>query len=787
MDKVKSSRSNACIDNRTFSAYDSSCQAKFLNPCGQLSEKCADLCLSKTSMRRHLPQTLLLFVLLRIIPPFPSAGIPTHPELEQLYQSAEEAFQHQQWGLAQKLFGRVLAQAYGQRGRLWLLEGRFQLAVSDLERAHKLAPENVAILGELARAHLGNQQFGLAASELEKAAAAGNRNPQIVAALGQAYFSLRKLQLARATLERALRENPADHLTAYTLGLVVLEQKDLRAASHVFSKLRQAVGDSAPFRLLAGRAYVDTGFHEQGDRELRTALALDPRIHFAHFLLGMSALQQGESSSVEEAQRQFEAEIQEHPQEFAPLYFLGVVFESKREWERARYYLEQAEKMEPNDADVHFHLGEVESELGEVAEAAKDLESSIVLSTTASHAHYQRGHAHYLLSQLYLKLGAADKAAEEANLARKASAERAADEREKMSQLLRSSAAKIGEQPPLVTWAELSPSSEVNPDLQVLETLYTSVLANSYNRLGLIATQKSEFDEGVHEFERVAELQPHFPRIDFNVGLAAFRAQRLPKAIAAFTRVLQRDPSDKSARQLLGLAQFEHEDFAAALPNLEEAASETAEPEVLLALGTCLARAGRSAEAKNVFSKLAETHSNLPELHLFLGQAAYAEGRASEAAAELHQALALDPRVSRAHLYLGLIALDGGQLEAAQTEFETELLLYAGDQKTRYHLAYVLLQEQKRAEAIALLRQILQADPGYAEAHYALGKTLVEEGHLRGAIAELETAVRLDPSKAYSHYQLGRAYSMAGRAQDSQREFARARELKDHRPETTEK
>lgn len=752
--------------------------------------KSAKLCLTKTPMRLPIPQTLLLTTFLVILQPVAGSGAPitSQPELEQLYKSAEEAFQHQQWDRARKLFGGVLVEAYEERGRLRLLGGRFQLAVGDLERAHQLAPEKLAILGELGRAHLGNQQFSLAASELEKVVAGGGRNPRIVAALGQAYFSLRKLKLARANLERALQEDPADHLTAYTLGLVLLEQKDPSGASAIFSELERAVGDSATFRLLLARAYEDTGFHRQGDRELRRALELDPKIHFAHFLLGMSALQQGESARVDEAQGEFEAEIREHPEEFAPLYFLGVVFESKRKWERAKYYLDQAARMEPDDADVHFHLGEVESESGDLAEAVKNLEKSIALTTISSHAHYQRGRAHYLLSRLYLKLGSVDKAAEEANLAQELSAERAAGEREKMSQLLRSSVKKIGEQPALVTWAEMSPPPTANPDLDTLETLYTHVLANSYNRLGLIAAQKKQFDAAVHEFASVAELQPDFPKLDFNLGLAAFRAQRLPEAIAAFQRVLERDPSDKNGLQLLGLAQFEHEDFAEALPSLEKAgAVETGDPELLLALGTCLARAGRSAEAKNVFSKLTEIHSNLPELHLFLGQAAYAEGRTSEAVAELHKALALDPRTSRAHLYLGLIALDAGQLQTAQTEFEAELHSYPDDQKTRYHLAYVLLQEQKRAEAIRLLQQILQADPGYAEAHYSLGKVLVEEERLGPGIVELETAVRLDPNKAYSHYQLGRAYLKAGKIQEAQRELERARELKDPRPGTSDK
>src|SRR3989442_4126467 len=112
--------------------------------------KSVKLCLAKTPMRLPIPQTLLLTTFLVILRSV-AGGAPTtsQPELEPLYKSAEEAFQHQQWDRAQKLFGGVLVEAYQDRGRLRLLAGRFDLAVGDLERAHQLAPDKLAILGEL--------------------------------------------------------------------------------------------------------------------------------------------------------------------------------------------------------------------------------------------------------------------------------------------------------------------------------------------------------------------------------------------------------------------------------------------------------------------------------------------------------------------------------------------------------------------------------------------------------------------------------------------------------------
>lgn len=320
---------------------------------------------------------------------------------------------------------------------------------------------------------------------------------------------------------------------------------------------------------------------------------------------------------------------------------------------------------------------------------------------------------------------------------------------------------------------------------RAVEEMLAQVLANTHQRLALIAARQGRFEKAAQEFELVSKLQPDFPRIDFNLGLALFHAQRLPEAIGAFARALESDASDETARELLGLAYFEHGDLDAALPNLEKVSvARPDDPQLLLALGTCLARAGRAEDAKKAFGQLFKQHSELAELHLLLGQAAYAQGRTTDAESELQRALALDPAIPQARFYEGIIALDQGNLAKAEQEFEAEIHAHPDDQKARYHLAYVLLEEQERASAIALLEDVLKAAPGYAEAHYSLGKALVEEGKTERGIQELETAARLDPNKAYSHYQLGRAYLKLGRNVEGRRELERAQELKKQEQKT---
>jgi tetratricopeptide (TPR) repeat protein len=735
----------------------------------------------RTSRTARAAIAILAMTVLLTLRPIGHAALLPPQDLRSTYESAEAAFHKADWAESERLFDEALGQAHWQQGRLRSATGRFKEAVEDFTWAQKFLPASAKLQADLGVADLGNGDYVSAVQALEKAAGGGDENSETLTTLGQAYFSLGNTPKARNSLQRALKLNPQAHVTAFSLGLVLLAEKKPAEATRVFEQLRSSVGDSARFRLIVARAYFDSGYDQQAEAELRRALVLDSRIHYAHHLLGLVALRLDETGRRDEAQREFEAEIRNHPDEFSPLFMLGVVLESKREWADGRSYLERARAVEPNNPDVYFHLGHILLEMHEPAEAARDLERSIGLTSDPAHAEYQVRRAHSMLSVAYRDVDDLEKSAAESRQAQQLSAEYAHWERENMSRLisLSKSVEKVSSGQPRVEWKELPASTLADPSASEFESMYSQIIANAHQRLGLIAAQTGRFEEAVGQFERVAALEPNFPRIDYNLGLAAFRAERMAEAVAALVRAVERDPSDLPARELLGRAQFEEGNCEAALPNLDRARSaRESDPGLLLGLGTCLARAGRTAEAREVFRQLAEKHSSLPELHLFLGQAAYSEGAGREADAELHQALQLHPRIPQAHLFLGLISLDRGNWAAAEKEFRTETEMHPDDSKARYHLAYVLLLEQKREEGIKELETVLRRVPGYAEAHYSFGKALLEQGTVPRAIEELETAERLGPLKSFIHYQLGRAYMQAGRQADAQREFALAQKLK---------
>lgn len=701
------------------------------------------------------------------------------PELRQTYGAAESAFRGQQWDRAQKLFERVLAEAYEQRGRVLESENEFSAAVSDLEWAAKLRPRNLEVQYYLALACSGDGRYERAEELLTNLKVSQFRRADVLAALGRAESSLGKFQLARKDLQAALTLNPSDHLSAYTLGLLLLTQKQLPAATQVFDRLQRVLGDSARWRLLIGRAYFDNGYNRQAEAELQRALALDPGIHYAHHLLALCALRQDLPGAREEAQHQLEAEIRNHPGEEAPLFMLGVVLESKRDWASARSLLDAAQKLAPTDTNVYLHRGHVELEEGDAAATTADLEHWLADNPDDS-AKAESGQAHFLLSRAYLALGETDKSLVEAKKAQSLSSQHATWEREKMARLLspESTLNSGSKAHPLVNWTELNPRNVAATG--ELNEMYTKVLANSHDRLAIIAAQRNELEEAVRNFERAAEIQPDFPEIDFNLGLAAFRTQRLAEAIASLTRAVKTQPGNSAAWQLLARAEFEYGDCDAAIPDLKTAlAAQPDDPGLLLSLGTCLGRAGQASEAEAVFKRLLQSNANSSDLHMFLAQGAYAMNRIDDARSEFNRALALDPHTPDAHFFMGMIALQQADFPAAERELRAELQSFPDNQKVRYHLAYVLLEEQKQNEAVSLLEDVTRTAPGYAQAHYSLGKTLVEEGHLSRGISELQEAVRDDPGKAYSHYQLGRAYMRAGKTADARRELEMASKLKD--------
>jgi len=67
--------------------------------------------------------------------------------------------------------------------------------------------------------------------------------------------------------------------------------------------------------------------------------------------------------------------------------------------------------------------------------------------------------------------------------------------------------------------------------------------AHEHNERGLFAFRDKRFTDAVQEFEAVQKLDPAFPDIDLNLGMALFQAGAYQAALAPLTRARAAHPT----------------------------------------------------------------------------------------------------------------------------------------------------------------------------------------------------------------------------------------------------
>ncbi|MGH9971045.1 MAG: tetratricopeptide repeat protein, partial [Pyrinomonadaceae bacterium] len=316
-------------------------------------------------------------------------------------------------------------------------------------------------------------------------------------------------------------------------------------------------------------------------------------------------------------------------------------------------------------------------------------------------------------------------------------------------------------------------------DLKNNEVYYTKVVASAHNNLGLLQAQRANFRQAGEQFALAAKWDSELEGLNFNWGLACFKAELFKEAISPLEKELSIHPSNVAASQLLGMSYFQVENYARASELLSKVlANQPEKNNLYYPLAISLVKQGRKDEVQRVIKQMME-RGNTPELHILLSQAHYDQGDTAKALEELKNALSLDSKSLLAHYYSGVIYLKLGNFNRAVQEFESELTLNPKDVRAKYHLAFVLLADQKSDPGIKLMREVIQLKPDYAEAYYELGKALLQQGDIQEAVSSLETAVKLKPEESFVRYQLGRAYLGAGRKPEAESQLEIYRKLKE--------
>lgn len=338
---------------------------------------------------------------------------------------------------------------------------------------------------------------------------------------------------------------------------------------------------------------------------------------------------------------------------------LGHALAVRKRLDEARHHFEKALEYEPNYAQARRNLGTYYRDIGQLETALEHYELAVRLKPGDVTA---RG----LLGSLQSQLG------------RKAAA--------------------------LETYRE---AVRLNPDS-----------ARARLMLGIELVEQGQVDEAVSHYQAALRRAPS-AEVNYHLGNALLRLDRLPEAIARFRAALDLNPKFAEAHNNLANALAQHDESRAAIAHLRTAV--TLKPdyaEALHNLGVLLTRAGESGEAAEVFERL----------------------------------LKLEPDNERAHFELALIQIEARQSEAAIRHLREALRLRPASPIYAHALARVLATAPQAAlrdgaEAVRLAQAVCAASQRQNPYHLdTLAAAYAQAGRFDDAVSAQREAIVLATS-----------------------------------------
>jgi tetratricopeptide (TPR) repeat protein len=615
---------------------------------------------------------------------------------------------------------------------------------------------------------------------LSKATTVAAPTPQALRALAQSLASAGQTAEAVQKLEQARGLAPDDLTLAYDLAAGYLRLKRTEDAAVLFTRILQA-RPLARTHVLVGRAYHEAGEGERASVEMRAALKLDPSVRWAHYHLGLIAIEEGGVGEIEAASRELQAELKLAPGDAATSVQLGMALVEARRPAEALPALEAATRAPRPESRAFYFLGRCLLALDRPRDALVALRRSLELAEAEKAGEGQLGSVHNQLGVALRTLGSGEEAGAQFAEAERLLARGAETARERMTAYLADAPDPAGG-PASPAAAPSSPLAQLpEREHQQLRGRAMAAMTRAYLNLGVMQAQASRFAEAADLFEEAAGLDPDFPQVQYSLGIARFNARQLDKATAPLARAVAADPQNAGLKRMLAMSWLEAREYEKAAGLLRDDPGRERDPAVQYAYGLALSKSGRSAEAAPIFAALLREHADWAELHVVLGKAHAQEGDFPKAIESLDRALGLKPDVAEANATLGVIYLKQGRLADAEAALRAELKAQPGDVQSRQNLAVVLDSEQRPDEAVGLLRGVLASKPDFADARYLLGKILLAQGAVPEAIEHLEAAARLSPEDANIHYQLGQAYQRQGRSELAEAQFEIFRQIKARR------
>ncbi len=224
--------------------------------------------------------------------------------------------------------------------RQLLQQGKYDEAISDLQRLSSATPNAQGLSHELGMAYYKKGDYFHAAESFKQALQHDPQDSESAQMLGISYYLAGNPSAAIPYLEKVQGWYPRANVDAsYILGQCYIQTKDYPHAQQAFAKMFDLRPDSAASYLLTARMLFRQEFEPVALEYVEKAIALDPKLPLARFLRGEIHLFK---SQVPEAIADFQQELALDPGHAATYYKLADAYSRIQKFDDAERLLQRS-------------------------------------------------------------------------------------------------------------------------------------------------------------------------------------------------------------------------------------------------------------------------------------------------------------------------------------------------------------------------------------------------------------------------------------------------------------
>lgn len=253
----------------------------------------------------------------------------------------------------------------------------YRNALKELEEAVKWNPkfgQAFLLHGNICYRH---GKYELAAQKYQRAYEINPKSAQALVNLGASYIAMGKYKKALEAYIAAKGLLPGDAKISLAVAGIYAEMKKPREALAEYENVLKVQPDSEKALVGAGNAAWERGENEKAIEYYERALGVNLSSYEALLGLGLAMLKTEKTEQLEKAEEYFRKCLEAKPDSKEAHYNLGVLYDSRGEFERAIKEYSEAIAIDPDDESYWYSLGLAFIKAGDYEQAREWLNKAI--------------------------------------------------------------------------------------------------------------------------------------------------------------------------------------------------------------------------------------------------------------------------------------------------------------------------------------------------------------------------------------------------------------------------